>query len=250
MMSMWCCIVKFRCCEKVTKFNTIFYLFMKLFTNYLVMSRYNGRFFLNFLRPSQNIRTLVKRSFMSVPLLKTIICSYNAPFGKSTSSKQEDLISRSEWVLEAQPRITEMTLEVAPSWQSLLLLDCFPWLPLLKLFSWKSALTAADICCKKTEKRRWDGKLESAKSRELWGNVLKRFCRILFVCYWTVSLGFHCLNYFRESQLLLLQTFTAKKRKKRRWDEKSTSNNNVEWWGNVPQSLKKHFWYFCNPFTK
>ena len=37
---------------------------------------------------------------------------------------------------------------------------------------------------------------------------------ILFVCYWTVSLGFHCLNYFSESQLLLLQTFTAKKRKK------------------------------------
>ena len=139
-----------------------------------------GEFFLNFLRPSQNIWTLVKKGIYECPSFKNYY-SYYAPFGKSTSSKQEDLISRSEWVLEAQPRITEMTLEVAPSWQSLLLLDCFPWLPLLKLFSWKSALTAADICCKKREKRRWDGKLESAKSRELWGNVLKRFWRN-FVC--------------------------------------------------------------------
>ena len=71
----------------------------------------------------------------------------NLPLGKSTSSRQEDLISRSEWVLEAQPRITEMTFEVVPSWQTLLL-DCFHcWL--LKLFSWKSARTAADICWKK-----------------------------------------------------------------------------------------------------
>ena len=65
------------------------------------------------------------------------------PLGKSTSSRHEDRISRSDLEAE-QPRITETSLEVAPSGQTSLSPRADAWL--LREFS--GARTAADICCK------------------------------------------------------------------------------------------------------